>query len=77
MLATVVSLALAAPLIPVSGGTDAAQAACKKARIAGKTRCLSTGRACRRSWEKQYNKHGYTCRRSAGGHYRLKRSLVF
>ena len=53
-------------------GAVAHAAACTRARIGGRTVCLAVGQTCKRRYEAQYRRKGFTCARKAGT-YRLKR----
>lgn len=59
----------------VSAGTPSVQsAACKKAKIGGKKKCIAAGQFCARKHERDYNKYGYTCsKRDKNGRYHLKK----
>ena len=58
------SLALAAAPAAGAGAATPDRAACKGgvvAKISGKSTCLAKGKACSRSKQRQYKKHGYSC----------------
>jgi hypothetical protein len=48
-----------------------ATAACVRATIGDRTLCLIAGRPCRPRYERQYERHGFKCKRNAAGEYRL------
>lgn len=56
----------AAGAVPASDAPAASAAAtCKKiVKIGGKRRCLAVGKRCVRKYEKQYLKHGFSCRKT-------------
>ena len=56
-----------------SPAADAGQAgrACVQARIGGHVQCLIAGHPCKPRYEKQYERHGFKCKRNTAGQYRL------
>jgi hypothetical protein len=73
---TVAVLAASAAGTAAAGSTVTAKArvaTCTRATIGGKRRCLAPGQACSPRYEKQYELHGYICRKSHG-RYRLAHS---
>jgi hypothetical protein len=65
-------VAFAAPAANATGLPAASAAACTKATIGGKHVCLAAGQSCRTRYQRQYQRHGFSCRRRSG-QYRLVR----
>lgn len=81
LIAAVATVAGAAPVATATaaGVTDGARSSsCTKARIGGKTVCLKAGLSCKRKYQKQYLKNGFSCaKRDSKGRYHLKTSQSF
>ncbi len=54
---------------PVS--TQHVLSACVPVTIGQRTHCLIAGHPCNPRYEKQYARHGFTCKRNTAGDYRL------
>jgi uncharacterized membrane protein len=78
--ATLIALATVALAAPAAGassssggehGATATAAKCTNATIAGRRTCLSVGQTCKRKYQKQYLRAGFSCAKTASGKYRL------
>lgn len=52
--------------------SNPAEAACKRAKVQGVTKCLKTGQFCKPAAQRDYRRAGFKCVRGAGGRYRLR-----
>jgi hypothetical protein len=72
-LATTALFASPLAVSPVVTPAGAAAAACKKAKIAGQSKCIAAGQFCKKAAEKDYNKYGFTCnKKDANGRWHLQ-----
>jgi len=77
------AIALSVPIAGTAGATaqqqqqhaaaPIAQAACIHARIGGKRKCIARGQYCARRYERDYERHGFTCsKRDRRGRWHLR-----
>ena len=53
--------------------TPVARAACVHAKIGGKRKCIARGQYCARRYERDYERHGFTCsKRDRRGRWHLR-----
>lgn len=75
-LATIAVIGAAAVVVPATAPSspfvDQAAAACKKASVGGKTKCLGPGQFCARAKQSDYRRAGFVCARGSDGRYRLR-----
>jgi hypothetical protein len=67
------SCAGAAPIVvSEAAAAPAAKAVtCVHTRIGGRKACLAINKPCAHRYERQYEKHGFTCVKKSRGRYRL------
>lgn len=64
-------LAATTPVVAVAKAPQA-QAACKRAKIGGQSRCIARGQFCARRYQRDYLRYGYSCsKRDARGNWHL------
>jgi len=55
------------------GPAPSAQIACVHAKIGGKRKCIARGQYCARRYERDYERHGFTCsKRDRRGRWHLQ-----
>ncbi|HWF72058.1 MAG TPA: hypothetical protein VG186_01865 [Solirubrobacteraceae bacterium] len=63
--------ATAAAAATTATATATASTACAHVKIGATSTCLVAGRPCSPRYEKQYQSHGFKCRRNTADRYRL------